>query len=405
MFKILQINTVVGIGSTGRIAENIGDYIIKKGSYSTIGYGRKVGISNSKLIKIGNHINILFNVIQTRLFDRHALNPSYFTNQFIKKIIKFNPDIIHLHNIHGYYINYKTLFDFLFFYNKPVVWTIHDCWPITGHCTFFDNVHCDKWKIQCDNCIQKTAYPKSFFKDNSYVNYNDKRNLFTKLDKLYLVAPSNWMKQKIQESFLNSAKLDVINNGININLFKPETIDKATFYNGLFKNKYVLIAVALQWDERKGLSDLIKLSDQLKEDEILLIIGLIPNKIKNILPTKIINISNINNPKLLNSFYSISDIFINPTKADNYPTTNLEAISAGLPVIMTSTGGNLDFMGFESVKFYEQGQINMIRNNIDFIRTKGVKYFENISRNIATTQLSSDIQNSLYWNLYTKIIK
>ena len=132
--KLLQINSVVNSGSTGRIAEEIGQTAMASGWDSYIAYGRNERPSASKLKRIGNEMDVKLHGIQTRLIDRHGLASCRATRKLVKKIKEISPDIIHLHNIHGYYINIKILFDYLATVEIPVVWTFHDCWPITGHC-------------------------------------------------------------------------------------------------------------------------------------------------------------------------------------------------------------------------------------------------------------------------------
>lgn len=191
--KLLQINSIVNSGSTGRIAEEIGQTAIKAGWDSYIAYARKYGSSNSKLIKIGNNIDIKMHGLKTRMFDKHGLASKNATRNFITEIEKIKPDIIHLHNIHGYYINIEILFKYLKYSNIPIVWTLHDCWPITGHCTHFAFIGCEKWKSQCNNCPQKNSYPSSWLFDRSEKNFNLKKELFTSLPNLTLVPVSKWL--------------------------------------------------------------------------------------------------------------------------------------------------------------------------------------------------------------------
>src|SRR5690554_6445846 len=142
--KVLQVNSVCGIGSTGRIATDINNILIEQGHESYIAYGRDLPKNCENAIRIGTKIDNYTHVAKTRLLDKHGFGSIKATKEFINKVIDINPDIIHLHNIHGYYINIEILFDYLKEANKPVVWTLHDCWSFTGHCSNFDYVGCDK---------------------------------------------------------------------------------------------------------------------------------------------------------------------------------------------------------------------------------------------------------------------
>src|SRR5690554_4239501 len=249
MKKILKINTVVNSGSTGRITEEIGQLAIKAGWKSYIAYGRNKRPSESELIKIGNSWDNKMHGLQTRLFDMHGLASKNATNDLVIQIKKIKPDIIHLHNIHGYYLNYEILFSFLNVVNIPVVWTLHDCWPITGHCTYFTYVGCNKWETECFSCPQKTNYPASFLIDRSKKNFNRKKELFNSLMDVTIVPVSNWLSDILKKSFLHKYPVRVINNGINTEVFKPtESSEFRVKYS--IENKFILLGVAIDWEPR-----------------------------------------------------------------------------------------------------------------------------------------------------------
>ena len=211
MKKLLQINSVINYSSTGRIAEELGQGAIARGWESYVAFGRHERPSKSKLFKIGSDLDIKFHVLRTRLFDSHGLGSSKSTAQLVENIKIIKPDIIHLNNLHGYYLNIQVLFDFLAKVNIPIIWTLYDCWPFTGHCTYFDFVGCDKWKSECFNCPQLNQYPASYFLDRSKQNYQLKKNLFTSVDNLTIISNSNWLKNLIKQSYLKNYTTQVIN--------------------------------------------------------------------------------------------------------------------------------------------------------------------------------------------------
>ena len=227
MPTLLQINVTCNQGSHGKIAEQIGSLALKNGWRSVIAYSRGNAESESETIKIGNRLNMYWHGFESRIFDNHGLSSRLATKKLVKQILDIHPDIIHLHNIHGYYLNYKILFEFLKEYNHPVVWTLHDCWSITGHCSHFVSANCKRWKTKCFDCPLKSKnYPKSYLFDRSTQNYFDKKAAFSSINNLHIISVSNWLNDIVKESFLNYANLHVIHNGIDISTFKPIETEK-----------------------------------------------------------------------------------------------------------------------------------------------------------------------------------
>lgn len=359
--KIFQINTVCGIGSTGRIAVDISHVLEKAGHESCIAYGRGGAPKDVESYRIDSPWEVYAHAFFSRLTDRQGLYSTAATKRLIQKIKEYNPDIIHLHNIHGYYLNYDALFRFLSAYNKPVVWTLHDCWPFTGHCAYFDFVHCDKWKEGCYHCPQKSSYPASCFLDRSRKNYDLKKALFTKVEKLCIVTPSHWLAGLVKESFLGKYPVKVIHNGIDLHIFKP-TSSNFRRENGLEGYK-IILGVASPWTPRKGLSDFIKLSKMMDDHTRIVLVGLSDRQIKK-LPPHIIGIKRTNNPQELAGLYTTADVFFNPTYEDNYPTTNLESLACGTPVVTYNTGGSPESVG-ENGAVVDKGDIEASWDSIN----------------------------------------
>lgn len=336
--KILQINAVANSGSTGRIAEEIGQIIQKRGWDSYIAYGRWKCNSNSNLIRIGTFWDIGWHALQTRLFDSHGLFSVRATKTFIRQINRLQPDIIHLHNIHGYYLNYPLLFEYLASSNIPVVWTLHDCWAVTGHCVHFQNVNCNKWKVMCERCPNSHDYPSSWLLDCSKRNYLKKKLLFTSLNNLTIVPVCSWLDNIVEQSFLLNAKREVITNGIDINIFCPTTDYFSLVKQWNLLSKFVVLAIASNWNITKGEQDIYYLADKVPEDVVFIMIGLSKDQI-NTLPKNIIGLERTEDLSQLVRFYSLANVFINPTYQDTFPTVNIEALACGTPVLTYNTGG------------------------------------------------------------------
>lgn len=365
--RVLQINSVCGIGSTGRIATDIDKLLKEQGHESYIAYGRDLPKNCDTSIRIGNRFDNYMHVAKTRMFDKHGFGSKKATKSLIANIDKLNPDIIHLHNIHGYYINIELLFEYLKKIDKPVIWTLHDCWSFTGHCSCFDYIGCEKWKTGCCGCPQKKSYPSSLFLDNSKENFAMKKEIFTGVNNMTLVTPSKWLADLVKESFLGEYPIKVINNGIDLNVFKPTESNFRERYN--LENKFIILGVANIWGERKGYDYFIDLSKKIKEDEVIVMVG-VTKRQKNKLPKNIIGITRTNSARELAEIYSAADVFINPTLEDNFPTTNLEALGCGTPVITFNTGGSPECISEGCGFVVEKGNLAELINSIQIIKHK-----------------------------------
>jgi len=337
--RVLQINSVCGIGSTGRIATDLHQILTEQGHESYVAFGRGEPQNCENAIRIGNKFDNYAHGALTRIFDRHGFGSVSATRRFINKVEELDPDIIHLHNIHGYYVNIELLFDYLRHASKPVVWTLHDCWAFTGHCCYFDYVVCDRWKTGCHNCPQKNRYPSSILMDASRENYGKKKAFFCELHNMTIVTPSQWLAELVRESYLQVYPVKVINNGIDLEIFKPTESDFRKRHG--LENKFVILGVASIWEKRKGLDHFIELSKGLKSDEIIVLVGLTAKLLRD-LPKNIIGLPRTNSTKELAEIYSAADVFLNPTLEDNFPTVNLEAVACGTPVITFDTGGSVE---------------------------------------------------------------
>lgn len=401
--KILQINSVCGKGSTGRIVLDIHRALLENGHESYVAYGRKPSIGCSEAIKIGTDFDVYMHVLKTRLFDLHGFGSKKATARFLRRVEEIDPDIIHLHNIHGYYINIELLFKYLKEKQKPVVWTLHDCWAFTGHCTYFDFVGCDRWKTGCYHCPQKRRYPASWILDRSRKNWQDKKRLFTGIRNMILVTPSKWLADLVKQSFLKEYPVEVIPNGIDINLFKPTPSDFRKKYG--LEGKFIILGVANVWEERKGLNYFLELSRMLRDDEVIVLVGLNKKQIKT-LPNSIVGIPKTNSPVELAKIYSAADIFVNPTLEENYPTVNLEAQACGSYVITFDSGGCRETI----LQEYVTGEVvermidlRSMRILIDRIREKIQSNLQ--ARTIVDTEkLDFHRTSEAYLSLYKRVI-
>lgn len=375
--KILLVNVVCGIKSTGRICTDIAEELETKGHEVRIAYGREnVPKEYEKYaIRIGNAFVVALHAFRKYIFDGDGEGSKYATIEFVNWIREYDPDIIHLHNIHGCYINYEILFSYLKASGKRVVWTLHDCIAFTGRCAYFDYIGCMRWKDHCGKCIQKERFPRKVLFDRTDIRLRQKKHLYKKMNNLDIVVPSRWLREWVKQSFLSRHRVKVIYNGIDKHVFRPCRSEIKKKYG--VEGKKIILGVAAVWSVRKGLDDFINLSNMLTKDYRIILIGLSNSQIRN-LPKGIIGISKIENVKQLVDFYSAADVFVNPTYDDNYPTVNIEAISCGTPVVTYKTGGSpesADLFG-TSVK----------RGDIDAL-IKEIYYWSSVKEEIPSTSI------------------
>ncbi len=401
--RLLQINVCVNVGSTGRIAEQIGLVAMDNGweSYIAYGQGRSTANSRSKLISVGNKLDVLCHGLITRLFDKHGLGSMLATRKLVKEIRKIHPDIVHLHNIHGYYLNYKVLFDYLQRENIPVVWTMHDCWSFTGHCAYFTFAKCNKWKQQCVKCPLVKVYPASIFIDNSSSNFLEKKRAFTSIKNLTLVPVSNWLAGFIPDSFLHKCSVSVIHNGIDLDVFRPSNVK---IEDDALQGKRILLGVASPWSPRKGLLDFVRLRSMFGDDIVFVLIGLTTDQIGS-LPEGIIGIERTSSVHILAQWYSMADVFLNLTYDDNFPTTNLEALACGTPVITYRTGGSPEAVTAETGLVVEQGNMEQLQNAIITVLDNGKNHYSAACRKRAEEFFDKDKCYQRYIDLYNEILE
>lgn len=336
--KILLLNSVCGIRSTGRICTDLAQELEAQGHEVRIAYGREnVPETYRKIaVRIGSDTLVRINGVKARLLDNEGLNAAWETKAFIRWVKRYDPDVIHLHNIHGYYLNYQILFEYLRTCGKRIIWTLHDCWAFTGHTAYCDAIGCEKWKTGCGPCPQIREYPKAY-SDRSRRNWEDKKRAFTGIPHLTIVTPSNWMAGLVKASFLKEYPVRVIHNGIDTTQFRPLPNDFKRRYG--MEGRKMLLGVATAWDENKGFSDYLRLADRLGDEYSVVLVGVTPEQ-KEKLPPNVLGICRTDSVKELACIYSAADVLLNLSRTENYPTVILEAASCGTPCVSYDVGGS-----------------------------------------------------------------
>ena len=394
--KILEINAVP-YGSTAMISFNIAKQAMSEGIQCKVAYGYSYHpqFKENEYIKIGGYWSKAIHLLFTRFTGLHGVYSYFATRRFLREVKLFNPDIIHIHNLHGWFINIPMLINYIKENKKKVVWTLHDCWAFTGHCPYYDMIECQKWKMECHDCPIHRQYPRTDI-DCSQKMFSLKKSWFVSIEDLTIVTPSKWLQTQVSESFLKHKKCIVINNGIDLNLFKF----KQNNHKNDNKNKFRILCVSFGWDKRKGLDAIIELSKLLDDSYEITMVGT-DNNVDKILPSSIKSIHRTQNQEELITLYSQSDVFVNATREENFPTVNIEAIACGLPVITFKTGGSPEIIDETCGIVVPKNDVKALADAVKLMRDKPLS--KKACRMRAERLYNKDDCFKDYINLYKKI--
>ncbi len=372
--KILFINAVCGVGSTGRIVIDLMQQAKKQGHIVKVAcssIGSIKGVDQNDVIIVGNKIDYYAHNALSRFTDHEGLYSKAVTIKLIKKMNEFNPDIVHLHNIHGHWINYEILFSYLAEHKKKVVWTLHDCWAFTGHCTYFSALGCEQWKTHCSDCTGLRGYPICYGKGNVSSNFDRKKKAFTAIENMTIVTPSEWLADVVRSSFLGIYNVKAINNGVDLNVFKPTESNFRKEHS--LENKKIVLGVANVWNKRKGYDDILSLSEMLDDQYKIVLVGLTRDQIEK-LPKKIIGIERTESVKRLVEIYSAADVFINPSYEETMGLVTAEALACGIPAVLYDKTAVPEVVDNLSGVVVEAGNIEMLCREIKNVINNRDKY-------------------------------
>lgn len=336
--KIVQINTVYGTGSTGKIAAALSDMAYGCGFEAYAAYGRGKPAEDDRRYRTGTRLNTTGHMAAHFILGKNGFSSAVATKRLLAWLDSIQPDLLHLHNLHGFYIHAGLLFEYIKARDIPVVWTLHDCWSFTGQCAYFESAGCEKWKSGCHDCpVSRWDYPCYIFRNSCEKNYLLKKDAFTGVKNMVLVTPSQWLAEKVRFSLLKDYPVKVIPNGIDLHTFRPVRREA----DG--DKRDIILGVANRWDRRKGMDSLLQLSKLLDSRFTVVLIGVSAGRqwyIHLKYGDRVQTIGKIADQKELASWYSRARVYVNPTLDDCFPTTNLEALACGTPVITFCTGGS-----------------------------------------------------------------
>lgn len=342
MLKIVLVNTVCGQGSVGRITADLYETARRHDAQAAVAYGRGNAAEGIVSYKIGNRADFYRHVCRNFFLGESGFGSAASTRRFLRYLEEVKPDILHLHNLHGFYLQTELLFAFIKEKHIPVVWTFHDCWPFTGHCAYYEKNGCLLWQEGCMRCrYHRSAYPYALFRDNAKTAFQRKKEAFTGVENLVIVTPSRWLAGEVKKSFLKEYPVEVIPNGIDLSVFAPKERQKEPVHT--------VLGVANIWEERKGLSFFVRLAETLPEHYRIRLIGLSAGQQralkKRFGPERLMAQQRTESLAELAEAYRQADVFVNPTLEDNFPTANLEALACGTPVVTFETGGSPETIG------------------------------------------------------------
>lgn len=330
--KYFFINTFCTRGSTGRIICQAARELKNKGNDCMIAYARDSVVPDDiKTYKIGTKLDVAVHGIMTRLFDKHGFYSKRATRNLINVIKEYNPDVIWLHNLHGYYLNIEILFSFIKEMNYKVKWTLHDCWSFTGHCPHFMFVGCEMWKNGCDCCPQLHRYPATIGWSNTKSNFERKKSSFTGVKDMELIVPSHWLERIVKHSFLKEYNVSVVYNTVDKSVFHYVDSDLRRAYN--LMDKIVILGVAMDWSEYKGLSDYYYIADNLGDRYRVVLVGLNKKQLAKV-PDNVLGLPRTRDAEELAEWYSMADILVSASREETFGMTILEAYSCGTPSIV-----------------------------------------------------------------------
>lgn len=353
--KVVQINSVCGSGSTGKICVSISELLTSRGIENYILHSTD-GCQYSLGMQYMSSIEVKIQALIAKIFGNYGFGSKTATKKLIRKLDELSPDIVQLHNLHGHNVHLGVLFTYLKERKIRVFWTFHDCWAFTSYCMYFDMVKCNKWINGCEKCPQYQKY--SWFFDKSKELYEKKKELFLGLD-MTIITPSQWLAELTKKSFLKGYPIKVIHNGIDLNVFLPRKSDFRE-RNNIKQSKIILLGVANKWEKRKGLDVFSYLAERLDTERFQVVLVGTNDDIDKTLPSSIISIHRTSNQRELAEIYSAADYFINPTREDNFPTVNVEALACGTPVITFDTGGCAECLVKNCGSYIQFGDLNAL---------------------------------------------
>ena len=391
--KIIQINAVAEYSSTGRTTTELHNALIERGIESWIAAPNVT--NGSFTIKIGSKLENNLHSLFSRLFGKQGYGSYFSTKRLITRLKKINPDIVHLRNLHANYINLPLLFHYLKEKQIPTVLTLHDCWPFTGHCCYFIDSKCEKWKHNCGKCPDIKSWNTSWFFDFSKHNLLNKSRYFSGLDNLAVIGVSDWVTSFVSDSILKNAKIvKRIYNWIDLSLFKPSVIQTAQ------NDRPIVLGVSQIWNRQKGINDFVKLASMLPDYKFLLVGNIVEQIEKK--PSNLIFAGTASSVNQLIEYYTKADVFFNPSTRETFGKVTAEALSCGTPVVAYNATATPELIGTNCGYVVPPGDLDAAKKAIADIINNG--QMAKHSREFAKKTFDKDKLIDEYIEVYQTLI-
>lgn len=398
--KVLQINAVYEYSSTGRTTQELHEFLLSRGVES---YVAAINVrSEGNFIRLSNSLDGKVHKALSMLLGRQGFYSLNTTHNFIKKIDEIKPDIIHLRVLHSNCINLPILLRYIANKNIVTIITLHDCWFFTGHCCYFSDSDCERWKIGCGNCPDLKNWNRSLFFDRSSKNLYDKEILFGLIKNLAVVGVSDWVTNFVQYSiFKNAHRICRIYNWIDINKFFPHETHQLRRKLKL-EHSFVILGVAQAWSEQKGILDFLQLAKICPQYKFLLV-GKIPYQYYP-LSNNIISIGVLSDLKQLSDCYALADVFFNPSQRETFGKVTLEAQACGTPVVTYNLTANPELVPVNCGYIVNNHDLNAVKLALDEICQKGKESYLDSCRNFVATNFNSISLMNSYLKLYEEML-
>lgn len=400
---VLQINEALAVTSTGHIVEELGRAAEQAGWVCYAAHGARYHKPSAlHHITLGTRWSEYLHGLLSLIANAHGLGSRIATQKLIKTIEAVRPDIIHLHNLHGYYLNYPMLMQYLAQAQIPVVWTLHDCWTMTGHCAHFASCDCTQWETECHDCPLYADYPRAFGAWHTRRNFSLKKELFTAIPNTHIVCVSNWLSSIAKKSLLSPLPIQTIYNGVDTQLFRP--CDTTSLRESVHaQGKKVLLGVASIWNEHKGLYDYIRIAKRLDAQQYLLILIGIDNK-KHLFPDNVLCVARTETREELAEYYSMADALLCLSHQETFGLTLAEAMAAGTPCVAYDRTAMSEIVTQETGALVPMGDDDQLLQAIENVCTKGKEHYATACRQRSCTLFDKANTYQQYIELYNTII-
>lgn len=399
MPTLVQFNPVANWGSTGRLTEDIGDVVMAAGWESYIAFGRQFNPSKSHLLQVGGKWSVLSHTLKTRLFDRQGFGSYCATKKLLKQFDEIKPDVFQFHNLHGNFLNLPLVLEYATEKDIPIVWSLHDCWSMTGHCSHFISIGCEKWKTGCYKCPLKRKYPNSWLLDSSKRNYREKKALIQAVPRLTIISGSEWLAGIARESYFKGRDIRVIPDGIDTDIYQPRNNgDEIRKRLGL-EGKFVIVATGTDWNEDKGLSDYGKLKNMLSDDYAIVLVGMNEEALAMV-PEGVIGLPRTKSPQELSEYYSMADCVMSLSKRESFGLTPVEGFACGTPAIVYDTTALPELITPETGFVAKFLDVEDVKIKVEAMRAKGKDYYSARCREIALEKYDRKVCYEEYMKVY-----